>query len=298
MWTSLIWLVAAQAILLVVGQIVTLLSAYLKAELNRQLSLNIQTSIYQKVNSISGIAPFENPQLHNTIRLANQGAQHGLEQSLWLLTSLLQSGVTLVSFITVLLAFSPLLASLVVVAALPQLAVQLKLGRQHVRLMANLTPDERRKFYYDFLLFHEKAAKEMRLLNMGAYFINKVSQLYKNIHKAERHQQQQELCGEASLGTSSSLVASGAFLAEMLAAFNGSLSLSDVTLYISAVRSAQDGTYGSLSLLGSQLRDYPSEPCEAEKPYLVAIFNSMRPASLPISQFPQLFPAGASNWVD
>jgi ATP-binding cassette subfamily B protein len=243
-WTSLLWLVGAQAILLIAGQLITPLATYLKAELNRKLSLNIQTSIYQKVNSFSGIAPFENPQLHDTIRLANQGARHGSEQTLWLLTSFIQSTVMLVSFITVLLAFSPLLAGLVILAALPQLAIQLKMGRQRVQLMYDLTPDERRKFYYDFLLSHEKASKEMRLLNLGEYFIGKVSQLFRGIHQAERQQQQRELRWEATLGTLSTVVSSGAFVAVVLAAFRGTLSLGDVTLYISAVRSVQDALKG------------------------------------------------------
>ena len=158
---------------------------------------------------------------------------------MWLLTSLIQSGVTLVSFVTVLLAFSPLLAGLVVVAALPQLAAHLKLGKQRVQLMFDLTGDERRKFYYDHLLSGVQAAKEMRLLNTGRYFIDKVSHLYRHIHQAERMQQKRELGWEAGLGSLSSLVSSGAFVAVLLAAFNGTLSLGDVTLYMGAVRSVQ-----------------------------------------------------------
>ncbi|VAW30999.1 hypothetical protein MNBD_CHLOROFLEXI01-2007, partial [hydrothermal vent metagenome] len=238
-WQSLLWLVAAQAILTLVGQLITPLTRYLKAELNRQLSLNIQTSIYEKINSFTGIAPFEDPALHDTIRLANQGARNGTEQTLWLLTSLIQSSVTLISFVTVLLAFSPLLAGLVVVAALPQLAAHLKLGKQRVRLMFDLTAVERRKFYYDHLLSGVQAAKEMRLLNTGRYFIGKISRLYRHIHQAERKQQKRELRWEAGLGSLSSLVSSGAFVVVLLAAFNGNLSLGDVTLYMGAVSSVQ-----------------------------------------------------------
>ncbi|MCA9946863.1 MAG: ABC transporter ATP-binding protein [Anaerolineales bacterium] len=281
-WTALLWLVVAQAVLLLAGQIITPLAAYLKAELNRQLNLNIQTSIYQKVNDFTGIAPFENPQLHDTIRLANQGARHGSEQTLWLLTSFIQSGVALISFVGVLLAFSPLLAGLVILAALPQLAVQLKLGRQRVRLMHDLTPDERRKYYYDFLLSYEKAAKEMRLLNVGAYFIDKVDQLYQGIHQAERQQQQQELRWEAGLGTLSTLVSSGAFVAVVLAAINGTLSLGDVTLYISAVRSVQDalkGIFFAVSGLHESSQFYT---------YYLNLMNMNDP--LPVAESPQPIP--------
>ncbi|HUM72162.1 MAG TPA: hypothetical protein PLK31_25335, partial [Chloroflexota bacterium] len=49
-WPSLLWLIAAQTVLLLAGQLVTPLAAYFKAELNRQLSLTIQTNIYQKID--------------------------------------------------------------------------------------------------------------------------------------------------------------------------------------------------------------------------------------------------------
>lgn len=281
-WTALLWLVVAQAILLLAGQLITPLAAYLKAELNRQLSLNIQTSIYQKVNDFAGLAPFENPHLHDTVRLANQGARRGSEQTLWLLTSLIQSSVTLVSFVVVLLAFSPLLAGLVILAALPQLAVQVKLGRQRVKLMFDLTPHERRKFYYDFLLSHEKAAKETRLLDIGSYFMDKVGQLYEHSHRAERQQQQRELRWEASLGTLSSLVASGAFLAVVAAAFNGALSLGDVTLYISAVRAVQDGMKGLLFAV--------SGLHESSQFYTYYLNLLQMPDPLPLAERPQPVP--------
>ncbi|MCP5098257.1 MAG: hypothetical protein GY943_22130, partial [Chloroflexi bacterium] len=81
-WSSLLWLVSIQTILMLARQIATPLISYSKAELNRILSITIQTSIYSKINSFAGIAPFENPELHDTIRLASQGAQHGSEQTL------------------------------------------------------------------------------------------------------------------------------------------------------------------------------------------------------------------------
>ncbi len=42
------------------------MAGYLRAELNRQLSFNMQTTLYQKINGFLGIAPFENPHLHDS----------------------------------------------------------------------------------------------------------------------------------------------------------------------------------------------------------------------------------------
>ena len=67
------------------------------------------------------------------------------------------------------MAFNPLLASLVGLAALLELYMQLKIGRQRFGLASELSPDERRTFFYGHLLSGVEAAKEIRLFGLADY---------------------------------------------------------------------------------------------------------------------------------
>lgn len=250
-WPQLLWLLAAQALLTVSGQMMAPAYNYLNAELGRKLTLEIQSTVYQKINSFAGIAYFENAELYDTIQLAQQGAQLSSSQTVTTVTSLVQSTVTLGSFLGVLLAFSPLLVGLVLVAAVPHLYAQFKFGRQRFGLAYQTSQHGRRKFLYSFILSSSHAAKEVRLFDLGGYFLDKVIQLYKKVHQAERSQQAYELRWKLLLNALSSLVASGAFVIVIAQAFNGHLSLGDVTLYVSAVASAQGGLGGIVSALAS-----------------------------------------------
>ncbi|NDJ20647.1 ATP-binding cassette domain-containing protein [Nostoc sp. B(2019)] len=237
---QLIWLLVAQAVLMVGTAMLPHLSRYLNAELGRRLTVLIQSTVYQKINSFEGIAHFENPKVYDTIRLAQQGAEQSSSQTLEILTEFIQNLVTLLSFVGVLFSFNLFLANLVLLAALPQLYVQLKLGQQRFGLAFELSPVERRKFYYSFLLTSVQAAKEVRLFGLGQYFLHKLLDLYKRVHRAERKQQQRELRWELGLSILSSVVASVAFILVVLAAFGKKLTLGDITLYVSAVGSVQD----------------------------------------------------------
>lgn len=233
-------LLIAQAVLMTATAMLPHCSRYLNAELERRLTVMVQTKTYEKINSFSGIAHFENPEVYDQIRLAQQGAEHSSSQTIHILTAFIQSLVTLFSFMGVLFSFNLFLANLVMFAALPQLYAQLKLGRQRFNLASEFSPVERRKFYYSFLLADVQAAKEVRLFGLGQHFLQKLLTLYKRVHRAERRQQQRELRWELSLSILSTIAATIAFAFISFAALRRQLSLGDITLYLSAVGAVQE----------------------------------------------------------
>ncbi|MEM8532670.1 MAG: ABC transporter ATP-binding protein [Chloroflexota bacterium] len=240
----LIGLLFLQAAIMLATALLPQVSRYLNAELSRQLTVLIQSTIYTKINRFEGIAYFENPQVYDKIRLAQQGAEQSSQQTLHITTQFIQSAITLLSFVGVLFVFNIFLAGLVLIAALPQLYAQIKLGQQRFRLAFDLSPDERRKFYYTYLLAGAQPAKELRLFGLGQYFLDSLLNLYQRTHSAERRQEQRALRWEMGLGFLSSSIAGVAFVLIVLAALAGRLTIGDIMLYVSAVASVQSAMTG------------------------------------------------------
>ncbi|MCK6540253.1 MAG: ABC transporter ATP-binding protein/permease, partial [Anaerolineales bacterium] len=174
----------------------------------------------------------------------SQGARFGPMQGLHTLTAFFQSTITLLGFLGMLIAFNPLLAALVGLAALPQLWLELKLGRQRFGLAFSLSPDERRVFYYGYLLSDANAAKEIRLFGLANHFLDGLLDTYRKIHAARRRLDLRELRWKLLLEALSALVFSIAFGVVAVQAFARRLSLGDVTLYVNAVRSIQSALSG------------------------------------------------------
>jgi ATP-binding cassette, subfamily B, bacterial len=277
-----IGLLIAQGVLIAATAMLPSLSNYLNAELGRRLTLLVETTVYQKINRFAGIAPFENPEIYDTIRLAQQGAEHSSTRTIQIFTELVQSFVTLLSFIGVLFSFNLFLANLVLFAAFPQLLAQLKIGQQRFGLAFEVSPMERRRFYYSFLLADAQAAKEVRLFGLGSYFLDKLLNLYRRVHQAERRQEQRELRWELGLTTISSAVATIAFVFVVFSAFNGRLTLGDVTLYINAVNAVQSAlTQFIMSIAGL-----------SEGILFYSYFQKLLalPSTLPVASVPQAVP--------
>ncbi len=244
----LFFLLVAQVGLILVTQFLSPLNQYLNAELGRELALKIKTSIYQKINSFIGLSYFEDPHFHDTIQLATRGAQFSPLQTLTVVTSLLQGTVTVVTFLSVLVAFNPLLATIVGVAVLPQLYIQLKFSRRRFGIAFDNNPKERRASYYGQVLSLITFAKEVRLFNIGDYFLRSFVQTTRAVQQAQRAQQRLELCWQVPLSLLAGAITSGAFVVVILQAFSGHLSLGDVALYTSAVMSVQSTL---LSIVGA-----------------------------------------------
>lgn len=270
---QLAFIVIAQAALTIFSQTGRQVSQFLNAELERHLTLTIQTTIYGKINSLQGLASFEKPEFYDLIQLAEQSAQMVPMQALSNMVAMIQGLMPLASFAVALLIFNPLLAGLVLVTAIPQALLQFSMGYKRFQILMGNTPKERRTSYYGHILSNIRFIKELRLFNLGDYFLESLRNTRKEIHKTQRDQQIKELRWQIALTAFSSFVSSVAFIIVIAQTVSQRLTLGDVTFYISAITSVQSGitsliysisTLNDLRLFFSRFTDLMALPASLE----------------------------------
>lgn len=251
---QLVVLLALQALVTLCNLLPSPLARYVTAELTRRLTLRMKGTMYRKINSLQGLAYFEDPTFHDTIQMASTNAQFGPMQALNLCTTVLQSSMTLLAFLGVLIALSPWLTGVIALAVLPQCYVELKLSRQRYDVLLMNSPRERRAAYYGQVLSMVSFAKEMRLFDLGEYFLRKFLSTTEEIYRTQRQQQQRELRWQLALAVGAAAVSTAAFVFVVIQTFVGRLTLGDVALYTSAVGSVQSALIGLVYAL-SQASD-------------------------------------------
>jgi ATP-binding cassette subfamily B protein len=160
----------------------------------------------------------------------------------------------LISFLTVLVSFNPLLATIVMMAVLPQLILDLHMGRQRFQISYSNSPKQRFAFYYRQLLSRIDAVKELRLFNLGEHFLGKLLRTISDIHNSQRRQEQRQIKWQLIINLIHSLVGKVGFVIVVAQAFLGNISIGDVVLYTSAVASVQIALIGLFSTF-SQLSE-------------------------------------------
>lgn len=223
------------AALMLLSQIVTPLARAIQQDLGRQLTLAVEMNVYAKINSIHGLEPFEDPELYSIIGLTSQYVQQGPMQILAAWSVLTPGLISLIGFIGLVTALSPVLASIVALSMLPQLYAQLRLGWRRFGLMVKNTHQEQFADYCRSVLSLVDFAKEVRLFNVGEYFLSRLQQTVSSIMKQQRAQSRQELAWQLGLSTLSTSIAVGALIYVVQTAFTGQITIGDVALYITAV---------------------------------------------------------------
>ena len=247
-------LVLMQVSFVTLSQLLPLTQSYARSELERRISMKTQSLVYRKINSFTELTCFETPNFYDSIQLAQDGAQNSTKEVPTILFNLTQTFITFASFVGVIVAFEPLLAVLIVCASIPQLYTQFRFSYQRFKTTTELNPQIRRTFFYSMLLSSTYAAKEVRLYNLGDYFLKKLLTIQKNINDVERNFQIRELRWQSVFNILQSAVTTGALVVVLLQVIAGRLTLGDVTLYISAVASVQ-GSLGSMILNAAHLNE-------------------------------------------
>jgi ATP-binding cassette subfamily B protein len=236
---DLLFLLFIQTSLLIMLQALQPVTNHVSSNLQRELTLTSQVNLYKILIDLDDLALFESPEFHDTLRLASQGIRNGPSQVLVTFINLFKSFINLITFIGVLLIFSPLLSIILMMACLPQLYSQLKMSRQRLNLVRANSPKDRQLFYLSNIFSSAHHIKEIYLFNIGKYFINKFVGISHEVNLSQRKQQLREMWTHLSLAVLTSSTNSIAFIVVVAQAYLRNITLGDVTLYLSAITNIQ-----------------------------------------------------------
>ncbi|QTE01322.1 ABC transporter ATP-binding protein [Streptomyces cyanogenus] len=223
------------------------LREFWKSRLQRGVSLLVQYRLYSAVSRLQGLARFERPEFLDRLRMAQQAATTAPEQVVASCFGLLQAGLTVSSFLGVLVSISPLMAVVTVAAVVPALFVQLSMSRQLSDMMWEMSPRSRRQLFYQRMLFDLDAVKETRLFGTGRFLLERMRVETEEINRAEEALDRRTVVRHGPLSVLGALVAAGGLVWIVVEATEGRLSIGDVAAFIAAVAGVQGSLGGAVA---------------------------------------------------
>ncbi|MEV0489538.1 ABC transporter ATP-binding protein [Streptomyces atratus] len=216
----------------------------LRGELSRRVALAAQDRLYTAVNGWSGLGRFEDPTMLDRLRLAQQCGQQAPPQVVMGVMGLLQAVVTVLGFLGSLALVSWWLVAAVSLAALPALAVELRMARVWADTELRVTPLERREWFYSNLLASVKAAKEIRLFGTGDHLRARMRRDRRAINSAHRATEIRNALVQGLPAALSGGIAALGLLWAVREAARGAMSVGEVSLTVAAMASVQ-GSFGT-----------------------------------------------------
>ncbi|MEU3553552.1 ABC transporter ATP-binding protein [Streptomyces fragilis] len=215
---------------------------YLQAEIGRDIGVLAQGRLFASLSRFTGLQRFEDPVFHDRLRLAKQSGRTAPFDVVSGTLGCLRACVTTGGFLGSLLALAPLMAAAVLISSVPVLVAELVLSRRRARLLWQISPRERREFFYDQLLSNVDAAKEIRLFGIGGFLMDRLQRERREANAATRRMDRRELTTQSALSLLAALVSGAGLLWAVISAVNGRLTLGDVAIFIAAVAGVQVST--------------------------------------------------------
>ncbi|GAA4956893.1 ABC-type multidrug transport system fused ATPase/permease subunit [Nonomuraea thailandensis] len=173
-------------------------SRYLGGQIGRAMTAVTTDRLFAATARFPGLRPFEAPGFLDRLRLAQEGTARA-EGIVTEAFGLIRSAVSVIGFVGSVLVISPVMALIVLCAAVPALVAQLKLSRQRTTMMWEIGPAERRQLFYGTLLSTIEAAKEIRLFDLGGFLRRRLMAELATTHASKRRMDRRELSAEGML---------------------------------------------------------------------------------------------------
>jgi ATP-binding cassette, subfamily B, bacterial len=219
--------------------------------LHTRVDYIVSSDIIRKALALD-LQSFEDPTFYDQLQNARREGGSRALQSFMTALQLGQSLITLLSFALILLAFSPLVALILIAATLPAFVAQTRYSSLHFKLLSWRAPEARRMQYLEQVLTVDSAAKEVKLFGLGEPLLKRYVDMFW-AHYAEDTTlaiRRSRLSVGWGLLSSASFYAAYAYI--IWRTLQGSITLGDMTLYLTLCRQSQgtfQGLLGSIAAL-------------------------------------------------
>lgn len=221
----------------------------LRMLLGARLSVDINLQILTKAVSLD-LQHFEDPKFYDQLTRARREASSRPLGMVGDVLLLMQGVLTLVGYVGLLWTFSPLAVLVLLVAALPAAAGELRFSRAAFRLRNFRAPETRRLNYIEYILGSDEHAKEVMVLGLGNMLLDRYRTLGESLYRDDRSLAIRRAGWGYLLSLLATLAFYGCYVVIVGLAVAGKISLGDMTLYVVAFRQGQQAFQTTLGSLG------------------------------------------------
>jgi ATP-binding cassette, subfamily B, bacterial len=215
-----------------------------------QLANQIRSEIIRKALTLD-LAFFEHPDYYDRLQNARREGSYKPVELINDTFQIVQNMITLISFAALMLRFSPWLVLILLATSIPAFIAETRFSEQGFRLLTRRAPETRQINYLARLLTEDTAAKEIKLFNLGNTLLARYMTLFDKFFREDKSLAVRRAVVGFGLGLVATLGFYGSYAWIVWRTVLGSISLGDMTLYLSIFRQGQTTFQSILAGIGN-----------------------------------------------
>jgi len=215
-----------------------------------QLANRIRAEIIRKALTLE-MAFFEHPDFYDRLQNARREGGYKPVELVNDSFQIVQNMITMISFAALMLRFSPWLVVILLATSIPAFIAETRFSEQGFRLLTRRAPETRQINYLARLLTEDSAAKEIKLFNLGEKLLARYVTLFAKFFEEDKSLAVRRAAVGFSLGLIATMGFYGSYAWIVWRTVQGTISLGDMTLYLTIFRQGQSTFQSILSAVGN-----------------------------------------------
>jgi ATP-binding cassette, subfamily B, bacterial len=228
--------------------------SFCQSLLRAQLGQRVNVMILEKALTLE-LQHFEDSEFYDKLTRARREASSRPLSLVMRTFGLVQNGISLVSYGTLLAHFSPWAVAVLVLAGLPAFVAEAKFSGDAFRLFRWRSPETRMQLYLETVLAREDHAKEVKLYGLGPRLLQRYRDIFGRLYAEDRALTIRRDAWGFGLGLIGTSALYAAYVWIALSTVHGVISLGQMTMYLMLFRQGQSAVSAMLSALGGLYED-------------------------------------------
>jgi ATP-binding cassette subfamily B protein len=230
-------------LLAVLGSLCTAITSTTQQLLQDRVQQNVQLLVMEHAAGLD-LAFFEGSESYDLLRQAQKESDSRPVMMISTAFTLLRSAITFAGIVVLLAGLSPVLALIALVAPVPGFLADARYGHRGFLLARWASSLRRRMEYVAGLVTTDTSAKEVKLFDLGSYFVDRYRLLATTYNARQRRLVLARYATGAGWGLLSTAAGALSLLYVALRAASGALTVGDLTLFTQASSSMQAAVQG------------------------------------------------------
>ncbi|MEV0977431.1 ABC transporter ATP-binding protein [Streptomyces sp. NPDC049915] len=246
-----VFLGIAVAALGALSAILLQLSAYLDELVRRRLVVEVERTLFAKVDTFHGLRRFEDPAFHDRLRLAQQACEDAPHNITMFAQEAVRAVAAIGAFTGALLAVWPPMVGLLFLVGAAALLARLSLARRQAVVWELSSARLRRHLFYRSLLTDPRAAKEIRLFGLGGFMNGRLVRALGDATEAQLAVARRGALVQSAFAALNAVLAGLGTVVVVVGAARGRFTVGDVTLFVAAAAGVQGAFTGIVLQAGT-----------------------------------------------
>jgi len=249
-WRYLCNLLILYILIGIIQSVISLATGYCESRFQMKGSLIVNMSILEKVNEFS-LKDFEDSEIYDLLQRAMKVSFARIFRFLKSFIVLWQSLINILLFSLILISWKWWLIPVILIVPVINAFVTAFYGKKQFLMIKHRAPEERRSWYYQYLLTKDIAYKEIKIFSLGKYLKEKYEKLGEKFIAQDKALLNKRSCVQFLLVCLEEITNSLILIYVVIKAFIGEILLGDLTTYTKSISSVKTSAQTFLAQLNS-----------------------------------------------